>query len=318
MVKVDDLKNQIAKFTTLEDCKEGHDKIAALRVFFARQGQERSMALQLNAGAVRLAWKMGKILKDIITKGRPSESVEGEKPPKLVELGIGKTMSHKYQTISDIPEKLLEERLEKKLRDNKDISEAEFYRFAIHLEKLPNEESKEEEEDGTSQMNSLENARKQFTIMARDQIADLRKREIPGVDLLTDDQLELIAVGIIESTMEGNGKVKKKIEKFLFENALDESNYWNGFSCIVKQIKSVKDSLSRNTTPNTPKALLIFNQNLHTIINYVLSWKKENLGDCPECDGKAEVPVPQGPGIDPGQMEPCDNCFAGKVGWYKG
>jgi hypothetical protein len=318
MVKVDELKNQIQQFTTIEEMKEGKDKLESVRYYLKLKGDERTMIQQLNAGAVRLAWRMGGILKKVISPGRPSEAEEGGKVIRLADFGIVKATSHKYQRISDIPEEVLEERITRMLAADEEISEKEFYKFAKSLDESHNEDENDEndENDGSDRMDEMDEAREQFVAMTREQIAELRKKNISGVELLDDTQLELVAIGIIEILMEGSGKVKRKITKFLFENALDETNYWSGLALAARQLKAVTDSLGRNTNPSSPVALLTFIQNMKQMTQLLVSWKPENLEDCEKCNGTKEIPI-EGEGISPGATAPCDNCIDGKVGWYK-
>lgn len=308
VVKVDDLKNQIALFTTIEEMMEGRDKLEAVRTFLKRKGDERAMIQQLNAGAVRLAWRMGHILKEIISPGRPSEAQEGEKVVRLVDFGITKTTSHKYQRISDIPEDLLEQRLERLLANDEDISEKEFYKFAKSLVETHNDD--DNDDDGTERMDDMDDAREQFVAMTREQITELRKKNIPGIDLLDDTQLEFIAIAIIETVMEGSGKYKNKVQRFINENALDENNYWNGLSLAIRQLKAVTKSLIRNTNSSSPAALLCFIQNMVQMTELIESWKPGAMDDCLVCHGTKEIK-------GDGEPAPCDNCIDGKAGWYK-
>lgn len=311
MVKVDELKKKIAEFTTIEEMKNGKDKLESVRHYLKLKGDERVMIQQLNAGAVRLAWRMGNILKEVISPGRPN-SQENEKVLRLSDFGISKPTSHKYQRIADIPEDLLEQRLERLLANDEDVSEKEFYKFAKSLGESHNEET--DEEDGSSRMDDMDDAREQFVAMTREQITELRKKNVPGVDLLDDTQLELIAIGIIESVMEGSGKYKKKVQKFIGENALDESNYWDGMSIAVRQLKAVTKSLTRNTNPTSPAALLCFIGNMIQMTELIESWKPGKMDDCPVCHGTKKIQVN---GTIPEETAPCDNCIDGKTGWYK-
>lgn len=315
-VPVDELEKRIAAFVTIDDYKDGKDQLEMLKVFANKKGVERSLVQRINAGAVRCAWEIGGLLKEVISRGRPSEEEKGKRV-HLHDLGIQKTSSHRYQIINNIPKDLLNERIDKMMADDSEITEKEFYKFAKSLEDEHHDNSSGEE-DGTSRMNENSEARDKFAFLAKNSLTELRAKNIPGIDQFTDVELELIARGIIETVMDGPGKVKNKVERFVAENTLTIKNYWNGFSYIIRQMKAVIMSLDSNTTPASPKSFLYFIRNLGSMLDLIKSWKPGTLDKCPVCEGKKELPAPAGvEGVEEGTLIPCDMCVDGYVGWFK-
>jgi len=310
-VPIDELEKKIIEFVSIEDFKTGKDQLETLKIYAKKRGVERSLIQRIHAGSIRCAWEIGGILKEIISRGRPSDEEKNTKV-RLEDLGISKTSSHRYQIINNIPKELLNERIDKMMRDDVDITEKEFYKFAKSLEETHEDEDLE---DGSSRENDIVEARDKFAYMTKEGISELRNKGIIGIDCLTDVELELIARGIIEIVMNGPGKIKNKIERFVEENSLTVENYWVGLRYVIRQMNSVIMSLDLNTNPASPKAFLYFIRNLKSMLGLIKTWKPEALEKCPVCEGKKEIPNPNEK--EKNIFISCDFCLDGYVGWFK-
>jgi hypothetical protein len=252
---------------------------------------------------------MGRLLAEILKPGRRKS---GENIITLEDLNISRTASHRYQEISSIPEDVFEERIQKLIQEDEDLTEAEFYKFARSLKQMIRETPSEaEEEDGTARMEAEQKVRDDFLNLSLEMIHAIREKQVPGVDKLTDDELNLVTRAIVETVTIEAGPIKKQIDKFQGENALDESNYWTGLKTAIRQLAAVHLSLRNNTTPASPKALLMFNENIGQMIGLLKSWDEKQMDTCPDCGGSGTVPG------DGKKKLPCPTCINGKVGWFR-
>lgn len=315
MVAIDDLEKRIKELTTIdqfstpEEAVGAKAQIAAFREYATKRKAERKLIQTLNSGMVRIAWRIGGILKETLAHGRPSEKNEGV---SLNEFGISRNQSMKYQTINDIPEDILEKRLCAKLDKDEDISESEFFKFAKAKGYMENENKTDDTEDGTDREEEERIIRDKVVELSKEQIAEIRKHEIDALENVSDEDLDLILRAIIESIMADNNQVKRKITKFVGENVLTYENYLAGLEIGIAQLRAIHKSMGVGSNQvKTPIAFLHFMNNLLKIIELFESWYPENMKVCEECKGTCMVQDKDG------NPQKCDHCINGKVGWYK-
>lgn len=308
MAKAEQIEREIAAFTTLEHHMEGKNQLDAMRLYAKKKKVERALIQRLAASNLKLVYRMGKLLAEILKPGRKAA---GSDVITLDDLNISRTSSHRYQEISDIPEDVFEGRIKKMITEDDDLTESEFYRFAKNLKKIVNESPPSDDDDGTSRMEDEQKVRDDFLALSLEMIQEIRAKKVPGVEALNDEQLSLVARAIIEVVTIEDGPIKKQVEKFVGENALDENNYWTGLRVGIRQLSAVHLSLQQNTTPASPKSLLYFNQNIAQMIGLLKSWNPDKMDVCPDCEGSKEI-------LGEGKKKlPCPTCLNGKVGWFK-
>jgi N6-adenosine-specific RNA methylase IME4 len=119
LARLDQAKQALAEVHSIKDTKDIRDKVQAVAAYLKQQ--EDSLEAQNYAAEIKLRAerKLGELLKEQPknegTKGQLSGSCIVQppaQPPKLSDLGIEKTQSHRWQKIADIPEPAFDEYIE--------------------------------------------------------------------------------------------------------------------------------------------------------------------------------------------------------------
>ena len=106
-------KRELALVTRIDEVKEIRDKAEALRVYSQRAGESLEMQNNCAEIKIRAERRAGELLQEIDKSrgGRPTKTsnmmlqVSG---PTLMELGVSRMQSSRWQTIANIPERMFE------------------------------------------------------------------------------------------------------------------------------------------------------------------------------------------------------------------
>jgi len=131
LVQCNKIKAELTVIKNIEEIKDIRDKAIAFRAYKIQQGA--SLEIQ-NLGAEIKIWaerRMGELIPDIAPHGGDRQSEKARLPKgTLVEYGISKKQSHKFQVIADVPIEEFENHIEEIKDKGKDLSTASIYRFA--------------------------------------------------------------------------------------------------------------------------------------------------------------------------------------------
>jgi hypothetical protein len=127
--------SQLAEIENIDEIKTIRDKAEAVRLYLKKQGAE--LELQNRAAAVKIQTerRLGELLEGMekrtggdAARARLHDATEC--PPRLADLGIEKTQSHRYQLVASIPENILNGFIEKTQADGKELTTASVLRLA--------------------------------------------------------------------------------------------------------------------------------------------------------------------------------------------
>jgi N6-adenosine-specific RNA methylase IME4 len=120
-------KQALALCTTVDEVKDIRDKAEALRAYQKQVGATLEMQNQCAEIKIRAERRAGELLKDLTVRGRPEK---GSSVEPLSSLGIGKTQSHRWQTIAAPPEKQFDQYIQQRKAAGHELTSAGAYRFA--------------------------------------------------------------------------------------------------------------------------------------------------------------------------------------------
>ena len=110
-------KRELALVTRIDEVKEIRSKAEALRVYAKQAGESLEMQNNCAEIKIRAERRAGELLQEIDKSrgGRPTKTsnmmlqVSG---PTLMELGVSRMQSSRWQTIANIPERIFEQHVE--------------------------------------------------------------------------------------------------------------------------------------------------------------------------------------------------------------
>lgn len=148
----DRARHELELASTIDEVKKIRDQAEALRQYARQQKLSLEMQNRCAEIKIRAERRAGDILSDMDKHppGPPSgdRSHDGTDPPRLVDLGISKNQSSRWQSIASIPEDEFEERVEEIKRKNGELTSREFLSLAGFLQR---ERERQERRDRTVQ-----------------------------------------------------------------------------------------------------------------------------------------------------------------------
>lgn len=135
----DRVRRELEIASSIDEVKKIRDQAEALRQYARQQKLSLEMQNKCAEIKIRAERRAGKILSDM-DKHPPGPSSgdrshDGTDPPRLVELGISKNQSSRWQSIASIPEEEFEDRVEEVKRKNGELTSREFLSLAGYLQR---------------------------------------------------------------------------------------------------------------------------------------------------------------------------------------
>ena len=144
LVKFDAAKQAIEIASSIDEIKDIRDRAEALRAYAKQSHFSLKMQNQCCEIKIRAERKAGGILKETTRVGNPQWS-HGATIDRLNDIGISKSQSSRWQSISSIPEKLFEDRLEEiKKRKEQELTSKDFLSLAGYLNREQQREKRRE------------------------------------------------------------------------------------------------------------------------------------------------------------------------------
>jgi SAM-dependent methyltransferase len=139
LVHFDRARQELELAASIDEVKKIRDQAEALRQYARQQKLSLEMQNKCAEIKIRAERRAGDILSDMDKHppGPPSgdRSHDGTNPPRLVDLGISKNQSSRWQSIASIPEDEFEERVEEIKRKNGELTSREFLSLAGYLQR---------------------------------------------------------------------------------------------------------------------------------------------------------------------------------------
>ncbi len=129
LAKWDQLKQDVAEASSIDELKDIRDKAEAIRLYAKKQ--KNALDIQNNAAEVtlRCTRRMGEMLPGIVKPGNPQLSHDGtdntsHKEVKLSDIGITRNESSRCQTIAQLPEETFERHIAETKEKRKELTQA--------------------------------------------------------------------------------------------------------------------------------------------------------------------------------------------------
>lgn len=138
----------LQKCVTVDEVKEIHDKARALETYLKQS--QKSLDLQNMAAEIRIrAQRRGGEILAQMEKHPPGppkgdRSHDGTDPPRLVDLGMSKNQSSRWQRIAGIPEEDFDDRVKEIKETGKELTSKEFLSLAGYLQREREREGRRE------------------------------------------------------------------------------------------------------------------------------------------------------------------------------
>lgn len=135
----DRAKREIELAASIDEVKQIRDQAEALRQYARQQKLSLEMQNRCAEIKIRAERRAGDILSEIEKHppgpSKGDRSHDGTDPPRLVDLGISKNQSSRWQSIASIPEKDFDERVEEIKGKGEELTSKEFLSLAGYLQR---------------------------------------------------------------------------------------------------------------------------------------------------------------------------------------
>jgi len=133
LVKFDEARRAIAEAVSIDEVKNIHDKIESLRIYAKQSRMSLQMQNQCSEIRIRCERRGGEILRESTRVGNPQWSHDAT-IDRLEDMGISKSQSSRWQSISSIPEKIFDDHISEITKNgDKELTSSELLRLAKQL-----------------------------------------------------------------------------------------------------------------------------------------------------------------------------------------
>lgn len=124
-------RQELALVRDIDEVKEIRDRAEALRVYARQAGESLEMQNMCAEIKLRAERRAGELLKEQgIKPGNPQFLHDARIRPKLADIGIEETQSHRWQRIADIPEDIFEKHIGEYKDAKQELTTASVLRLA--------------------------------------------------------------------------------------------------------------------------------------------------------------------------------------------
>jgi site-specific DNA-methyltransferase (adenine-specific) len=133
LIKFDEARRAVEAARTIDEVKNIRDKAEALRAYAKQAHLSLGMQNKCAEIKVRAERRAGQMLTQTVERGRP-EKMSQTATLNLEQLGINRTQSSRWQSISSIPEKIFDDHISEITKDgDKELTSSELLRLAKQL-----------------------------------------------------------------------------------------------------------------------------------------------------------------------------------------